>query len=91
MLQLIVNLNFYILIFALGADVINAETSALRLRTGGERKHGPEASFTYNTAESSEYFIFIVRLYLNGIFKEPPAEMLPPLPELQKQDCCNIL
>lgn len=74
------------MIFPLGADVINAETAALRLKSGG-----PENTFTYNAGESSYYFLFIVRLYLNGIFEEPPAEMLPPLPEPQKQVCCHIL
>ncbi|KFM82596.1 hypothetical protein X975_05027, partial [Stegodyphus mimosarum] len=62
---------------ATGAQVFSAETAALRMFTGGEAKHGTEASFTYNREERSEYWIFVIRLYLNGKYEEPPPEMLP--------------
>lgn len=75
----------------LGARVLSAETAALRIMTGGEAKYGTEASFTYNQAEKDEYWIFVIRLYLNGVYKEPPQEMLPPLPEIENQNCCVIL
>ncbi|KAG8202005.1 hypothetical protein JTE90_010376 [Oedothorax gibbosus] len=74
---------------ATGVQVISAETTAIRMYTGGEAKLGAEASFTYNVAEKSEYFIFIIRLYINGYYSEPPPDMLPPIPEVE-QNCCIV-
>ncbi|CAL1298532.1 unnamed protein product, partial [Larinioides sclopetarius] len=73
---------------ATGAKVISAETAALRMYTGGEERHGTEATFTYNRAERSEYWIFVIRIYINGAPQEPPKEMLPPVPEIEDQGCC---
>ncbi|GFW58667.1 mariner transposase [Trichonephila clavipes] len=73
-----------------GVKVISAETAAMRLFTGGEATHGTEASFTYNRSKRSEYWIFIIRLYINGPYHEPPPEMLPPVPEIVDQSCCSI-
>ncbi|XP_055929538.1 uncharacterized protein LOC129960270 isoform X1 [Argiope bruennichi] len=75
---------------ATGANVISAETTAMRMYTGGEAKHGSEATFTYNRVERNEYWIFVIRLYINGAPPEPPVEMLPPVPEIQDQGCCML-
>ncbi|GFT70311.1 uncharacterized protein NPIL_66861 [Nephila pilipes] len=75
---------------ATGVKVVSAETAALRVLTGGEAKNGTEASFTFNRAERDEYWIFVIRLYINGPYHEPPTEMLPPVPELEEQSCCSI-
>lgn len=57
--------------------------------SGGERKQGSEATFTYNMGEKNEYWMFVIRLYLDGLYKEPPPQMLPALPVLEKP-CCNV-
>ena len=35
--------------------------------------------------------MFALRLYLDGVYNDPPPEVLPPPPEVQKQECCIIL
>ncbi|CAG0880495.1 unnamed protein product [Darwinula stevensoni] len=74
-----------------GARLISAETSAIRMFTGGEREMGPEATYTFNRGDANEYWIYIIRLYLDGEYKEPPQELLPPIPQIQEDSCCNIL
>lgn len=76
---------------ATGARVLSSETAAMRLYTGGEAYAGAEASFTYNLSSRNEYWIFVFRLYLDGFYHEPPAEMLPPEPTIQGQECCTLL
>lgn len=75
---------------ATGARVISAETVAMRIHTGAAAREGTEASFTHNRAEQNEYFIFIIRAYINGLYKEPPTEMLPPVPDYEDQSCCIL-
>lgn len=55
--------------------------------SGGEKKQGSEASFTYNVAKETYTWMFIMRLYIDGIYKEPPPEMLPAVPPLKKLSC----
>ncbi|XP_054709337.1 uncharacterized protein LOC129219042 [Uloborus diversus] len=74
---------------ATGALVVSAETAAVRVSTGGEAKHGPEASFTFNETEKDEYWIFVIRLYLNGQYNDPPSNLLPPLTEID-ESCCVL-
>ncbi|CAG0901440.1 unnamed protein product [Darwinula stevensoni] len=85
-----------------GATLISAETSAIRLNTGGERKMGPEATYTFNETTQSgggntsrhsvtERWIYIIRLFLDGEYEEPPAEVLPPVPEIKEEDSCIII
>ncbi|CAG0898365.1 unnamed protein product [Darwinula stevensoni] len=86
-----------------GATLISAETSAIRLNTGGERKMGPEATYTFNETTQrhqgntthrhsvTERWIYVIRLYLDGEYEEPPAELLPPIPEIKEEDSCIII
>ncbi|GIY05382.1 uncharacterized protein CEXT_354171 [Caerostris extrusa] len=69
---------------------MSAQTAALRIMGGGEENHGTEASFTFNQAERNEYWIFVIRVYINGHYQEPPQEMLPFIPDLEDQKCCRI-
>ncbi|KAL1421551.1 hypothetical protein MTO96_022990 [Rhipicephalus appendiculatus] len=66
---------------ATGARVLSCETVAMRLFTGGEAHAGIESSFTYNNGNRSEYWIFVLRVYLDGTYQEPPQEVMPPPPE----------
>ncbi|KAG0443795.1 hypothetical protein HPB47_014518 [Ixodes persulcatus] len=76
---------------ATGARVLSCETVAMRLFTGGEAHTGIESSFTYNNGNRSEYWIFVLRLYLDGAYQEPPQEVLPPPPEVRDVGCCTVL
>ncbi|KAH7976724.1 hypothetical protein HPB52_018657 [Rhipicephalus sanguineus] len=76
---------------ATGARVLSCETVAMRLFTGGEAHAGIESSFTYNNGNRSEYWIFVLRVYLDGSYQEPPQEVMPPPPEVRDVGCCAIL
>ncbi|OQR74483.1 hypothetical protein BIW11_09036 [Tropilaelaps mercedesae] len=76
-------------ISATGARVLSSETVAMRLYTGGEAQPGVESSFSYN-ASRNEYWIYVIRVYLDGVYHEPPSEMLPDLPNVQEVGCCAI-
>lgn len=73
-----------------GARVLSAETVAMRLLTGGETRSGIEASFTYNPANMNEYWIYVIRLYLDGYYKEPEPHLLPPPPPVVTKGCAII-
>ncbi|XP_067141162.1 uncharacterized protein [Centruroides vittatus] len=74
-----------------GARVLSAETAAMRLRTGGEARHGIETTFTYNRSELNERWIYVFRLYLDGYYADPPAHLMPQPPTPVYDDCCVIL
>lgn len=76
---------------ATGARVLSCETQPMRLYTGGEAYQGAESSFTYNISNRNEYWIFVIRVFLDGFYHEPPTEMLPAEPMVQAQDCCVIV
>ncbi|GIY05873.1 hypothetical protein CDAR_261091 [Caerostris darwini] len=76
---------------ATGVEVLSAQTSALRLWGVGGVSSVIEGSFTYNRAERDEYWIFVIRLFINGNYHEPPPEMLPPVPDVEDTKCCVIL
>lgn len=41
--------------------------------------------------DTNEYWMFGIRLYLNGVYQEPPPEMLPAPPEvLHETSCCQV-
>ncbi|KAH7985606.1 hypothetical protein HPB52_025526 [Rhipicephalus sanguineus] len=71
--------------------MLSCETVAMRLFTGGEAHAGIESSFTYNNGNRSEYWIFVLRVYLDGSYQEPPQEVMPPPPEVRDVGCCAIL
>lgn len=77
------------------ARVISCETSAMRLKTGGEAELGVEASFTYNIGQYDEYWVNVIRLYLDGVFVEPECERSYitkslQAPTIQEEHCCVI-
>lgn len=76
---------------ATGARVLSCETVAMRLFTGGEAHAGIESSFTYNNGNRSEYWVFVLRVYLDGAYQEPPQEVMPPPPEVRDVGCCTVL
>ncbi|KAK8781548.1 hypothetical protein V5799_017111 [Amblyomma americanum] len=76
---------------ATGARVLSCETIAMRLFIGGEACAGIESSFTFNSGKQNEYWIFVLRVYLDGVYQEPPQEALPPVPEVCDDERCAIL
>ncbi|XP_064487176.1 uncharacterized protein LOC135399270 [Ornithodoros turicata] len=76
---------------ATGARVLSCETAAMRLFANGKALTSIESSFTYNNGNRNEYWIFILRLYLDGTYQEPPTGELPPLPEVRDVGCCNLI
>lgn len=86
----------------IGARVISAETVPVRMYTGGQ--HGDsEITFTYNPRDHEtnhgEFWLIVLRVFLDGVYNDPPPEVLPPeaAPRTQaegaSQDecCCNIM
>lgn len=73
--------------FFKGSRVLSAETTTYRVMSGGEKNQGSEASFSYNVANETYCWMFVMRLYIDGIYKEPPPEMLPAVPALRKLSC----
>ncbi|CAG0880324.1 unnamed protein product [Darwinula stevensoni] len=88
-----------------GAKLISAETSVMRMHSGGEReKMGPEATHASDSGREAvrftprvsrqgvvEHWIYVIRLYLDGDYQEPDPGLLPPVPPIRDDSCCGIL
>lgn len=75
-----------------GARVVSAETVPVRMYTGNQ--HGnTEQTYTYNRGERNEYWLIVIRIFLDGVYNDPPPEVLPPLPTIAPggDECCTIL
>ena len=69
---------------------LSAETVPIRLYTG--RQHGDhEVTYTHNNGASSDTWLFVLRVYMDGPYREPPASALPPAPQTYDDDCCILL
>ncbi|XP_042903115.1 uncharacterized protein [Parasteatoda tepidariorum] len=66
---------------ATGAEVINMETSAIRLNRKGA-VHSSEKNYSYETNANSEAYIFVIRAYLKGSYTEPYEDTTTPLRRL---------
>lgn len=73
-----------------GARIISCETVTVRYRTGGGN---PETTYTWNYGNASEFMVYAIRIYMDGIYQDPPPNMLPPIPPMSQasSDCCTIL
>lgn len=76
---------------ATGAQVLSCETVAMRLFIGGEAYGGIESSFTFNSGKHNEYWIFVLRVYLDGAYQEPLHEVMPSVPDVRDDGRCAIL
>ena len=80
--------------FALVTDVkvIAAETVPVRLHTGNQRGNH-EITYTFNPRQRHEIWIFVLRIYLEGDYVEPPASVLLPPPSIKssakKKTACS--
>ena len=73
-----------------GPSVVAAETVPVRMYTG--HAHGnPDQTYTWNRGERSEHWLYVLRVYLDGPYSEPPPEVLPGRPEIVEDGCCTVL
>ena len=60
--------------------------------TGGAGVLESERTYTYNSGRYAEIYLFVLRVYFDGPYQEPPMEALPPPPVIvEDSQCCNIL
>ena len=58
----------------------------------GHQHCNPEVTYTYNPGRHSEHHMYVIRLFFDGEYREPPPHLLPSLPEVEPaDDCCVIL
>ncbi|KAG1672963.1 hypothetical protein GQR58_015736 [Nymphon striatum] len=76
-------------IAATGARVLSVETRDERMNAM-EKSEGPNSSYTINTGRSCSHKM-VFRVYFDGNYQELPPEVLPPLPTLEDDSCCNII
>lgn len=59
----------------------------------GHQHGNAEQAYTYNPGNRAERHMYVIRVYLNGDYQEPPAEALPPPPTIQESssECCALL
>jgi hypothetical protein len=73
--------------------VLCAETVTVRMYSG--HQHGnAEQTYTYNPGNRAERHMFVLRIFLDGDYAEPPREALPPPPVIQESSgdgCCTIM
>ncbi len=72
-----------------GARAISVETVPIRMRSGNQQ--GLDATYTVKYDHGNEHWLYVFRVFLDGIYSEPPAEALPPLPQVQIQSDDNLL
>ena len=82
------------------ARVLGCETQPVKLMMGLYNEPvaaSTERTYYYNSGKHSEYFVLVIRVFLDGYYQEPPPELLPPAPVMQATtsgtttDCCAIL
>ncbi|XP_066270908.1 uncharacterized protein [Branchiostoma lanceolatum] len=70
---------------AAGANVIFAETVAIKIMSAWSNRPPAayaEESMAYDSAKHGEIYLNILRIYLDGMYQEPPPQMLPPMPQV---------
>ncbi|KAG1682327.1 hypothetical protein GQR58_011081 [Nymphon striatum] len=71
-------------------SILFLETVPIRLNTGGEKHHGAEAAWTVYKGARDERWIYIIRIYLDGTFTEPPPNSLPYVPPVLEKSTCKL-
>ncbi len=60
--------------------------------SGGIMQTHPESPFSTSGGKFGTSWVLGLRVFLDGVYHDPPAEVLPPIPAMQPaDDCCNIL
>ena len=77
--------------FQTGARVISSET--VPLKKGINFQFDPNNCLTVNS-KAAQQELFVLRVYLDGYYTEPPPEVLPPAPVVgppASLGCCTVL
>ena len=71
---------------------MSAETVTVRMYSGHQHLN-PEQTYTWEPGERMEHHLYVLRVYMDGIPREPPPAALPPPPVIQSSgdDCCTLL
>lgn len=73
---------------ATGAQVINAETSLVKVTlVGGGLEFSASTTFNSTDNKQNEHKLYVIRLYLNGLYQEPPPGTMPLVPEIKNSKC----
>ena len=69
-----------------------AETVPVRMFSGNQYGNH-ETTYTWNRGEQKEFWLLVLRIFIDGDYAEPPPDMLPPAPyeEEPPKKCCTIL
>jgi hypothetical protein len=75
-----------------GVKVIGAERVIVKAFPSGKCVYGDhEESFLSHRPDWNEFHLYAIRVYINGVYTEPPAHLLPPLPSMptleESKDC----
>uniref|UniRef100_T1IXU7 C3H1-type domain-containing protein n=1 Tax=Strigamia maritima TaxID=126957 RepID=T1IXU7_STRMM len=87
------------------ARIISVETCPVRMYSGLEARKGPEVMLTFHRRRRrNQYFIFVIRVYLDGEYGDPPLSMCPiayrgwrshpirdPYDVMTSETCCMLI
>ncbi|ELT87871.1 hypothetical protein CAPTEDRAFT_196296 [Capitella teleta] len=75
--------------------VIHAERIVIRAFPGNKCVYGDhEESFLSHRPDWNEFHLYAIRVHINGVFSEPPAHLLPPIPTIPaatETKSCSIM
>ncbi|KAK2168610.1 hypothetical protein LSH36_15g00029 [Paralvinella palmiformis] len=70
--------------------IVSCESVPIRMFSGNQYGNH-EITYTWNRGEQKEFWLLVLRIFLDGEFEDPPPEMLPP-PTLEDREsqCCTL-
>ncbi len=82
--------------------MLSAETVPIQLspqgfgQTSGALNVQPEVPFSYKGGKHGASWLIGLRVFLDGVYQDPPPEVLPPVPAMGQAQpinlcCCTIL
>lgn len=72
-------------------QIVSAETVPVRMFTGNQYGNH-EITYTWNRGEQKEVWLLVLRIFLNGIYSDPPPDMLVPIStkDIKPSACCTV-
>lgn len=68
-------------------EVISAETVPVRMFSGNQYGNH-EVTYTWNRGEQKEFWLLVLRIFVNGDFDVSPADLLPDVDDKDKDNKC---
>ena len=68
-------------------EVISAETVPVRMFSGNQYGNH-EVTYTWNRGEQKEFWLLVLRIFVNGDFDVSPADLLPDMDDKDKDNKC---